>query len=103
MARSFTFADGNPDLLRLYVPRALALITAFPDRAGEFPDPQDIRAVSKGGLAANGDLDLPAHLRADLSEGLLALAESLERALAAEDAPLKTRMETTPSPAVRVA
>lgn len=103
MARSFAFADGNPDLLRLYVPRALALITAFPDRAAEFPDPQDIRAVSKGALAANGDLDLPAHLRADLSEGLLALAQSLERALAAADAPVETRMEKTPAPAVRVA
>lgn len=92
MARSFAFAAGNPDLLRLYVPRALALIAAFPDRAAEFPDAQDIRAVSKAVLSAKGELDLPEHLRADLSEGLLALGLALERALAAARSPAQARI-----------
>lgn len=80
MARGFAFADGTPDLLLLYVPRAIALIAAFPDRANDFPDPKDLRSAAEGGLSNSDVSDLPAHLRADLSEGLLALARALESA-----------------------
>jgi hypothetical protein len=103
MARGFAFADGNPDLLRLYVPRAIALIGAFPDRAAEFPDPKDVREAGKGGLAANDASDLPAHLRADLCDGLEALARALERTRMAE--PVSTAAQSGPAstPTVRVA
>jgi hypothetical protein len=87
MARGFAFADGNPDLLRLYVPRAVALITAFPDRVADFPSPQDLRAAAEGGFAADGVSDLPAHLRADLCDGLVALARLIEQTLASARKP----------------
>jgi hypothetical protein len=78
MARAFDIANGHPDVLRLYIPRAVALLTAFPNRAEDFPDPQSLRD------AADADLDpgqdLPAHLRADLRDGLLALARSIDAA-----------------------
>ena len=102
MARGFAFADGNPDLLRLYVPRAVALVTAFPDRAADFPAPQVLRAVAEGGFAADGVSDLPAHLRADLCDGLAALARALEKVLTAAQ-PSGFQREMASNPAVRVA
>lgn len=77
MANAFDIANGNLDLLRLYVPRAMALIGAFPNRASDFPAPQRLRLVAE-------DLppsDLPAHLQADLRDGLRALARAVETAL----------------------
>jgi hypothetical protein len=103
MARGFAFAAGNPDLLRLYVPRAIALIGAFPDRAAEFPDPKDVWDATRDGLAANEDSDLPAHLRADLCDGLVALAKSLERALMAAPALSDERAGPVSKSSVRVA
>ncbi len=80
MSKAFEIANGNPDVLRLYLPRAVALLAAFPNRAQDFPHPQSLRD------AADADLDpgqdLPAHLRADLRDGLLALARSIESARA---------------------
>lgn len=77
MAKAFDIANGNLDLLRLYVPRAMALIAAFPSRASDFPAPDQLRAVAES-LPAS---DLPAHVQADLSDGLRALARSVEAAL----------------------
>jgi hypothetical protein len=102
MARGFAFADGNPDLLRLYVPRAIALVAAFPDRAADFPSPQVLRDAAAGGFAADGVSDLPAHLRADLCDGLAALANSLERALTTLQRPGGQR-EMTAKATARVA
>lgn len=103
MARGFALADHNPDLLRLYVPRAIALIAAFPDRANEFPDPKVLRSAAENGFAADTGSDLPDHLRADLCDGLVALARSLERVLTAAPATPDPRPETVAKPAVRVA
>jgi hypothetical protein len=103
MARGFALADSNPDLLRLYVPRAMALIAAFPDRAAEFPDPKALRATAATGFAADTDSELPDHLRADLCDGLVALAGSLERVLTAAPAIHEARPETVANPAARVA
>jgi hypothetical protein len=103
MARGFALADNNPDLLRLYVPRAMALIAAFPDRVTEFPDPKALRATAATGFAADTDSELPDHLRADLCDGLVALAGSLERVLTADPAILNTRPETVAKPTARVA
>jgi hypothetical protein len=103
MARGFVLADGNPDLLRLYVPRAIALIAAFPDRVAEFPDPKDVRDVSTSGLAAHGDSDLPEHLRADLCDGLVALAQALERARNGTPSLSNARPEPVKKRATRVA
>jgi hypothetical protein len=103
MARGFAFANRNPDLLWLYVPRAIALIGAFPDRAAEFPDPKDLWDLSKSGLASNDDSDLPEHLRNDLCEGLVALARSLEQALTVGPATSDTKSETAKRPTARVA
>jgi hypothetical protein len=103
MARGFGFADGSPDLLRLYVPRAIALIAAFPDRASEFPDPQDLRDVTKGGFSVDEASDLPAHLRADLCDGLLVLARNLENALSGASAVTGERAGAAAKPSVRVA
>ncbi len=79
MAKAFAIANGNPDVLRLYVPRAVALLAAFPNRAQDFPHPQSLHD------AADADLDpgqdLPAHLQADLRDGLHALARSIDAAL----------------------
>jgi hypothetical protein len=83
MALAYSFAGNNPDLLRLYVPRALALIAAFPNRADGFPAADDLRR-SAASLAGGGS-DLPAHLLEDLREGLLALAKSVEAALSAAE------------------
>jgi hypothetical protein len=102
MARGFAVADGNPDLLRLYVPRAIALIAAFPDRAPDFPNPKLLRALAENGFVA-GDAGLPDHLRADLCDGLMALARSLERALNAEPAASDAPQDAVSNPAARVA
>ncbi|MBN8629606.1 MAG: hypothetical protein J0L76_01975 [Rhodobacterales bacterium] len=85
MANAFRIADGNLDLLRLYVPRAMALITAFPNRAGDFPDPADLVAAADAGNSSESDL--PVHLQADLRDGLRALARSVEAALEASAQP----------------
>jgi hypothetical protein len=79
MAHGFSIAAGNGDLLRLYVPRALALIAAFPDRASDFPSADQLRkaAADAGSDPAS---DLPAHLRADLRDGLTALARAVDQA-----------------------
>lgn len=79
MASAFSIANGNFDLLRLYVPRAMALIAAFPNRAVDFPDPARLRAAAAAEV--DPESDLPAHLQADLREGLQALARSVEAAL----------------------
>ena len=79
MACAFGIAGSNLDLLRLYVPRAMALISAFPNRAADFPDPARLIAVAES--EATPDSDLPSHLRDDLREGLLALARSVQAAL----------------------
>jgi hypothetical protein len=103
MARGFALADRNPDILRLYVPRAIALIAAFPDRAAEFPLPKDLRAAAESGLESNIGSDLPDHLRADLCDGLLALARSLDHALAKAPSPPETNRETIADPVARLA
>ncbi|MFM7336332.1 MAG: hypothetical protein ACKO1H_18325, partial [Tabrizicola sp.] len=75
-----THANGNPDILRLYVPRAVALLAAFPNRAQDFPHPQSLRDAAEAEL--DPGQDLPSHLLADLRDGLLALARSIESARA---------------------
>jgi hypothetical protein len=88
MSAAFTIADGNPDLLRLFLPRALALIAAFPYRAPGFPAPARLRQTAAAGLSSDDpNSDLPAHLRADLSDGLRALARAVEAAMADESTP----------------
>lgn len=81
MASAFAIAGGNFDLLRLYVPRALALIAAFPDRAQDFPVPGRLIEIAEADAPA--DSDLPAHLQDDLRDGLRALARSVDAALSA--------------------
>lgn len=96
MANAFAIAGANLDLLRLYVPRAMALISAFPTRADDFPAPQALRQVAEA-LPAS---DLPLHLQADLRDGLRALARAVEAALGTaatteaveEPAPLRPRI-----------
>ncbi|MGL4235342.1 hypothetical protein [Tabrizicola sp.] len=80
MSLAHSIAGNNPDLLRLYVPRALALISAFPERAAGFPTLEQLRA-SAASLATSGS-DLPRHLMEDLREGLLALAQAVDAARA---------------------
>lgn len=97
MANAFDIANGNLDLLRLYVPRAMALISAFPTRAGDFPHPHRMRQVAED----LPDSDLPEHLQSDLRDGLRALARAVETALgpqAAADLP-----DPQPLAAVRTA
>ena len=76
MANAFDIADRDLDLLRLYVPRAMALINAFPNRAADFPSPDRLRQVADN-LPAS---DLPDHLQTDLREGLRTLARTVEDA-----------------------
>jgi|GEM_PF-530379 len=83
MASAFSIAGGNFDLLRLYVPRAMALIAAFPNRATDFPHPSVLHEAAD----STPDSDLPAHLQADLREGLRALARSVAAALAGAPVP----------------
>jgi hypothetical protein len=87
MALAFAVAGRNADLLRLYLPRAIALVAAFPDRAADFPGPDQLREAALKGPGTDPFSDLPDHLRADLRDGLHALARSVERALALQDAP----------------
>lgn len=99
MASAFSIAGGNFDLLRLYVPRAMALIAAFPNRAADFPHPSVLIEAADSAPES----DLPAHLQADLRDGLRALARSVEAALsgapmpaaAADPAPLVSRVRRT--------
>lgn len=91
MASAFSIAGGNLDLLRLYVPRAMALISAFPNRAADFPEPA--RLFESAEAEAAPDSDLPAHLRADLRDGLRALGRSIEAAL--DGAPQPAVMATS--------
>ena len=76
MASAFDIANSNLDLLRIYVPRAMALISAFPTRADDFPVPERLRLTADN-LPQS---DLPDHLQADLRDGLRALARSVEAA-----------------------
>jgi hypothetical protein len=76
MANAFTIANGNLDLLRLYVPRAMALISAFPTRAEDFPPAQRLHQLADS-LPPS---DLPQHLQADLREGLRALGRAIDGA-----------------------
>ncbi len=89
MASAFTIAGSNLDLLRLYVPRAMALIAAFPNRAVDFPDPGQLYAAAEADPTP--DSDLPAYLQADLRDGLRALGRAIEAALGVPgQAPLAT-------------
>lgn len=83
MASAFSIAGGNFDLLRLYVPRAMALIGAFPNRAADFPHPTALIEAAD----STPESDLPAHLQSDLRDGLRALARSVEAALAGVPVP----------------
>lgn len=97
MAGAFAIAGSNADLLRLYVPRGLALITAFADRAPGFPAPDELRKMAPEVLGADAQLDLPLHLRADLHDGLLALALAIEKALAPVATPVAPMPEPSPT------
>lgn len=76
MASAFDMANNNLDLLRLYVPRAMALISAFPNRASDFPEPSALRETAES-LPPS---DLPLHLQTDLRDGLKALAQAVQSA-----------------------
>ncbi len=82
VSSAFSIAQGNPDLLYFLVPRALALIGAFPTRASGFPTPSLLRQMKADGLVGGPENDLPAHLRDDLGDGLIALAHAIETARA---------------------
>jgi len=99
MTSAFAIAGRNADLLRLYVPRGLALIAAFPDRASDFPAPEDLRKVAGEVLDADAQRDLPMHLRADLHDGLLALALCIEKVASPTATPIEPALEPEPSPA----
>lgn len=101
MAAAFSFAEPMPDLLRLYLPRALALITAFPQHAPGFPAPARLRQVAAAKPSADPNSDLPAHLRDDLSDGLRALARAVEQAMAKDQGAEPSLPETLPQPAAR--
>ncbi len=103
MALAFAVAHGNADLLRLYVPRALALVAAFPDRAADFPAPQALRDTAGADPGSDPASDLPAHLRADLRDGLHALAHAVEGALAGTPPMAAPRRETLGRTKARVA
>ena len=84
VASAFAIAEGNPDLLRIFVPRALALISAFPYRAQGFPTAARLRQAAAAGMNSDPNADLPRHLRDDLCDGLRALARAVDAALARE-------------------
>lgn len=79
---AFDLSDGNADLLRLFLPRALALVAAFPDRASGLPSPATLRQAAETVLEAGPDSDVPRYMWVDLSDGLMALARSVETAMA---------------------
>lgn len=99
MASAFSIANGNLDLLRLYVPRAMALIGAFPNRAHDFPEPHRLLQVADR-LPPS---DLPAHLQADLQDGLRALARAVETALGPAAAPEEDLVPDLPAGRMRSA
>lgn len=99
MAKAFSIANSNPDILRLYVPRAVALLAAFPNRVMDFPEPQHLLDTAE--RKPDPGLDLPAHLQEDLRDGLRALAQSVELARASE-APTLARSESEPVRPTRV-
>lgn len=99
MASAFSIAGGNFDLLRLYVPRAMALIAAFPNRATDFPHPSQLIEAA----ASEQDSDLPAHLQDDLRDGLRALARSVEAALSGKPLPQVEAPRPKPAPIRRTA
>lgn len=103
MRQAFAIADRNADLLRLYLPRAIALISAFPDRAAGFPDPQALREAAAEEPGADPYSDLPAHLRADLRDGLMALARAVERARGEGPVTTEVFVERMPQRSARVA
>lgn len=101
---AFSLSNRDPDLLRLFLPRALALASAFPDRVSGFPSASALRQAAADDLDTGPNSDLPADLRADLRDGLAALAKAVEAAqskkrpveeLARNDA----EPETAPRPA----
>jgi hypothetical protein len=98
-ANAFAIANGNLDLLRLYVPRAIALIAAFPNRASDFPDPRLLLQAAEA--KADPNSDLPAHLQDDLRDGLRALARSVEGKSGAQAAPDKVEPVALPRRAAR--
>jgi hypothetical protein len=100
MSAAFSFAEGNPDLLRLYLPRAIALVAAFPNRAAGFPAPARLRQAAAAAAGSDPNADLPAHLRDDLRDGLRALARGIEAALA-EEADAAPRGEARPQTTTR--
>jgi hypothetical protein len=102
MANAFAITGGNGDILRLYVPRALALIAAFPDRVADFPSAAQLRrtAMDAGSDPAS---DLPAHLRADLRDGLMALARAVEQAEVDRGAAIADLSDPAPVPLARSA
>jgi hypothetical protein len=73
MAITFAMAQHDSGSLRQYLPRALALIAAFPTRAEDFPAPQHLREVAASAIVPAAE--------ADLREGLLSLAAAIENAL----------------------
>lgn len=99
MATAYGICGDNFDLLRLYLPRGMALIAAFPNRATDFPSPSLLT------LAANSaqDSDLPAHLQEDVRDGLRALARSVEAALAGKPLPGIEMPRPKPTPIRRSA
>ncbi len=103
MAYGFSIANRNADLLRLYLPRAIALVSAFPDRVEGFPSPQRLREAAAEGPDTDPYSDLPAHLRADLRDGLQALARSVEKALTAGSSAVGPLPEPVAKPAARLA
>ena len=103
MSAAFAFAAGSPDLQRLYVPRALALIGTFPNRADGFPSPAKLREAAVSGAGLDPNSDLPAHLRADLRDGLRALALAVETALTQTGDAATTPGEELATPAARTA
>ncbi len=99
MANAFALTGGDGDLMRLYVPRALALISAFPDRVGDFPSATQLRRAAKD-AGSDPASDLPAHLRADLRDGLTALAHAVEQAQIGAQVADKAKAELQSEPAL---
>ena len=98
-------AEGNPDLLRLFVPRAMALVQAFPFRAQGFPTAARLRQAAAAGMNGDPNADLPTHLRDDLRDGLRALARAVDAALAreAEARAVPAPADAVPAPKARTA
>jgi hypothetical protein len=70
MAGAFEIAGKNPDLLRLYLPRALALLSAFANRADGFPAADQVRLAAAGNIGSDP--------QGELHDGLLTLATAIE-------------------------